>query len=84
MNATGLISRIHKEFGAELTLSDVFQHPTIRGLAALIERADRNQYTSIQPSEKKDVYRLSAAQRRTYLIHQRIGQVTTYNMPMAL
>ncbi|MCY8236590.1 HAD-IIIC family phosphatase [Bacillus inaquosorum] len=84
LNATGLISRIHKEFGAELTLSDVFQHPTIRALAALIERSDRNQYTSIQPSEKKDVYRLSAAQRRTYLIHQRIGQVTTYNMPMAL
>ncbi|ASS70206.1 type I polyketide synthase [Bacillus atrophaeus] len=84
LNATGLISRIHKEFGADLTLSDVFQHPTIRTLAALIERSDRNQYTAIQPAEKKDVYRLSAAQRRTYLIHQRIGQVTTYNMPMAL
>ncbi|MDK2599323.1 phosphopantetheine-binding protein [Bacillus stercoris] len=53
LNATGLISRIHKEFGAELTLSDVFQHPTIRALAALIDRSDRQQYTSIQPSEKK-------------------------------
>ncbi|MBY8914125.1 HAD-IIIC family phosphatase [Bacillus sp. YC2] len=84
LNATGLISRIHKEFGAELTLSDMFQNPTIRTLAALIERTERNDYSSIPPAEKKDVYNLSAAQRRTFLIHQRIGQVTTYNMPMAL
>ncbi|WP_223837423.1 type I polyketide synthase [Bacillus swezeyi] len=84
LNATGLISRIHREFGAELTLSDVFSHPTIRKLADLIEHSERHQYTKIQPAKERDVYRLSAAQRRTFLIHQRIGQVTTYNMPMAL
>lgn len=84
LNATGLISRIHREFGVELTLSDIFKHPTIQTLSGLIERSERNQYTAITPAEVKDVYRLSAAQKRTFLVHQRIGKMTTYNMPMAL
>ncbi|WP_368929689.1 HAD-IIIC family phosphatase [Bacillus pumilus] len=84
LNATGLISQIHKEFGVELTLTDMFNNPTIEKLQAFIEKAEKHQYFKIEPVEKKDTYPLSAAQRRTFLIHQRIGQVTSYNMPMAL
>ncbi|OLP64674.1 Phthiocerol/phenolphthiocerol synthesis polyketide synthase type I PpsE [Bacillus pumilus] len=84
LNATGLISQIHKEFGVELTLTDMFNNPTIEKLKAFIEKAEKHQYFKIEPVEPKDTYPLSAAQRRTFLIHQRIGQVTSYNMPMAL
>ncbi|KAB2495264.1 type I polyketide synthase [Priestia endophytica] len=84
LNATGLISQIHKEFGVELTLTDMFNNPTIEKLKTLIEKAEKNQYFQIEPVEPKETYQLSAAQRRTFLIHQRIGQVTSYNMPMAL
>ncbi|MFP3513573.1 phosphopantetheine-binding protein, partial [Peribacillus sp. SIMBA_075] len=68
LNATGLISQIHKEFGVELTLTDMFNNPTIEKLQAFIEKAEKHQYFKIEPVEKKDTYPLSAAQRRTFLI----------------
>ena len=42
LNATGLISQIHKEFGVELTLTDMFNHPTIEKLQAFIEKAEKH------------------------------------------
>jgi len=84
LKATTLISRIHKELGVELSLPDIFKHSTIRQLTRLIEAAERTQYAPITPVAKADWYPLSSSQKRNYLIHQKIGRATTYNMPMAL
>ncbi|MFS0838697.1 HAD-IIIC family phosphatase [Paenibacillus sp. 1P03SA] len=84
LKATSLITKIHKELDVELTLSDIFNMPTISALARYIGQTAKNKYLAIEPAEPKPYYRLSSAQKRTFLIHQQIGSVTTYNMPMAL
>ncbi|MFB8733552.1 phosphopantetheine-binding protein [Bacillus sp. SL00103] len=53
LNATGLISQIYKEFGVELTLTDMFNNPTIEKLQAFIEKAEKHQYFKIEPVERK-------------------------------
>nr|WP_276207677.1 type I polyketide synthase [Paludifilum halophilum] len=84
LKATTLISQIHKELNVEITLSDIFNHPTIQSLAQHIEGLDEKSYLEIEPVEKRPYYPVSSGQRRTYIIHQQIGDVTTYNMPMVL
>lgn len=84
LKATSLIAKIHKELDAELALSDIFNMPTISALARHIAQMEKNQYFAISPAEPKPYYQVSSAQKRTFLIHQQIGDVTTYNMPMAL
>ncbi|MGG4091723.1 HAD-IIIC family phosphatase [Paenibacillus lautus] len=84
LKATSLITKIHKELDVELALSDIFNMPTISALARYIGQKAKNKYFAIEPAESKPYYRLSSAQKRTFLIHQQIGSVTTYNMPMAL
>ncbi|WP_068774982.1 type I polyketide synthase [Paenibacillus sp. FJAT-26967] len=84
LKATSLVTKIHKELDVELTLSDIFNMPTISALARHIGQMAKNKYLAIEPAESKPYYRLSSAQKRTFLIHQQIGSVTTYNMPMAL
>jgi iturin family lipopeptide synthetase B len=39
-------------------------------------------YTPIEPVEKKEYYKLSSAQKRLYFIHQLLPESTAYNMPM--
>ncbi|MCY9513732.1 type I polyketide synthase [Paenibacillus apiarius] len=84
LKATSLITKIHKELDSELALSDIFNMPTISELARHIRQMEKNEYLAIAPAERKPYYQLSSAQKRTFLIHQQIGEVTTYNMPMAL
>ncbi|MCE5167977.1 HAD-IIIC family phosphatase [Paenibacillus profundus] len=84
LKATSLITKIHKELDVELVLSDIFSMPTISALAQHIGQMEKNEYLAIAAAERKPNYQLSSAQKRTFLIHQQIGQVTTYNMPMAL
>ncbi|UHA74002.1 type I polyketide synthase [Paenibacillus sp. 481] len=84
LKATSLIAKMHKELDVELLLSDIFNMPTISALAEYIGQTERKAYLAIAAAEQKPYYRLSSAQKRTFLIHQQIGQLTSYNMPMAL
>jgi fengycin family lipopeptide synthetase D len=54
LKATSLISRIAKEWNVQIPLSDVFAHPTVEGLAAVISEAEENPFASIQQIEKKE------------------------------
>jgi amino acid adenylation domain-containing protein len=84
LKATLLVSRIHKEFQAQLVLTDVFSQPTIRSLAALVESKAGQGFSVIQPAPKLDVYPLSPAQRRLFVLHQLSPQSTGYNIPQVL
>ncbi|MFB9443510.1 amino acid adenylation domain-containing protein [Dactylosporangium vinaceum] len=61
MLATQLVARLRKEFGAGVAVLDVFQHPTIRDLAALVstpaaERGPRrlvNELTRPVPAQRR-------------------------------
>ncbi|SDX35692.1 non-ribosomal peptide synthase domain TIGR01720/amino acid adenylation domain-containing protein [Marininema mesophilum] len=86
LNAITLISEIHREFEVELPLVKVFESPTVKELAFLIEegRGQRSHFVSIEPVPIQNVYECSAAQKRMYMVSELSGVSTNYNMPGAV
>jgi amino acid adenylation domain-containing protein len=84
LKAVSLIAKIHREFNVKLPLALVFKTPTIRGIAASIQKAVKNEFSAITPIEKKEYYVLSSAQKRLYFLQQLDLNSTAYNMPFIL
>jgi amino acid adenylation domain-containing protein len=84
LNIMTLINKIHKEFDVRLTLAEIFNNATIETQARIIREAREDKYTPIEPVEKKEYYRVSAAQKRMYVLHQFEAGKISYNLPMFL
>ncbi|MED4613161.1 plipastatin non-ribosomal peptide synthetase PpsC [Bacillus subtilis] len=84
LKATALVSRIAKEFDVQVPLKDVFAHPTVEGLAAVIREGTDSPYEAIKPVEKQEIYPVSSAQKRIYVLQQLEDGGTGYNMPAVL
>ncbi|MFK2815470.1 plipastatin non-ribosomal peptide synthetase PpsC [Bacillus subtilis] len=84
LKATALVSRISKEFDVQVPLKDVFAHPTVEGLAAVIREGTDSPYKAIKPAEKQETYPVSSAQKRIYVLQQLEDGGTGYNMPAVL
>jgi len=82
LKATDMISRIHKELYAKVPLAAVFKKPVVRELAAYINGLARDEYTPIEPAEKKEYYAVSSAQSRLFVLQQMDIESTAYNMPL--
>jgi amino acid adenylation domain-containing protein len=82
LKASVLISDIHKEFDAKVPLAQVFRTPTIRGLARYIKDSVEEVFISIQPTEEKEHYILSSAQKRMFILNQVEENSITYNIPI--
>lgn len=83
LKANLLVSRIESVFGVEVALLDVFNYPSLRELAACVERAEASSSPPLVPAEERDHYPLSAAQRWMYILARIDGGRTTWNMPGA-
>ncbi|MCP4150870.1 MAG: non-ribosomal peptide synthetase, partial [bacterium] len=84
LRATIIVSKIHKQFNIKLPLAEIFKKTTIRTLAETIKeltRHSRDKYVAIEPTEKKEYYSLSSAQKRLFILQQMELQNTAYNMP---
>jgi amino acid adenylation domain-containing protein len=84
-NAIILVAWLHKEFQVKLPVEKIFNYTTLRELSTYIDQecikgvwSDR--FTSIEPVEKKEYYRLSSAQKRMYILHQMDKTSTVYNL----
>ncbi|TPG89204.1 amino acid adenylation domain-containing protein [Brevibacillus laterosporus] len=84
LKATALVARIHQQLQVEVPLREVFQFPTIEGLARVMAGMEKNVHASIQPAEERDTYPVSSAQKRLYILQQLEGAEQGYNMPAAL
>lgn len=87
--ATRVISRIEQEFSIRLVFKDIFTFATVRALAAGVDKllADGQETlrSEIAPAPELELYPLSHAQKRLWLIHERSeGNNTAYNLPAAL
>ncbi|HLP46713.1 MAG TPA: condensation domain-containing protein, partial [Candidatus Kapabacteria bacterium] len=83
LKAITLIARIHKELNVKVSLPELFQTPTIKILAEMIEKLAplaQSNYAAIEPAEKKEYYHLSPAQKRLYILHRMDEQSTGYNV----
>jgi tyrocidine synthetase-3 len=91
LHAMSLIAKIHKEFDIRMPLGEFFNRPTAAKQAEFIregmrDKCPEDRYASIKPTEQKEYYPQSSAQKRLYILHQLElnGNMTAYNMPMVV
>ncbi|MCF6402531.1 amino acid adenylation domain-containing protein [Chitinophaga filiformis] len=79
LKAIQLISRIYKELDVQLTIGDAFNHPTIAAQAALLDSAKKAGYQEIRKTQESAFYPLSHAQRRLWVVCQRLCEIQPFN-----
>ncbi|CAN2253789.1 surfactin non-ribosomal peptide synthetase SrfAA [Bacillus vallismortis] len=79
-----MLALVHQELGVELSLKDLFQSPTVEGLAQVIASSEKGTAINISPAKKQDTYPVSSPQKRMYVLQQLEGAQTSYNMPAVL
>ncbi len=71
---------VSEELGRELSMYDIFNHPTVAGQAAIIA-AQATRTVDILPATVKDVYKLSSSQRSLWILSQFETSAIAYHMP---
>jgi fengycin family lipopeptide synthetase D len=86
LKATVLTAKIHKELNIKLPLAEIFKTPTIRGLSGSIKLNpfSQDRYTPIEPTEEKEFYILSSAQKRLFILQQMEKDSIAYNGPQII
>ncbi|EME20380.1 non-ribosomal peptide synthetase [Rhodococcus triatomae] len=83
LSATRLLARIADALGVSLSLRDVFDSPTVAGLAAVVESASPA-LPAVSAVPRAETMPLSAAQQRLWFLHRANGPSATYNVPFVL
>ncbi|MEM7350597.1 MAG: non-ribosomal peptide synthase/polyketide synthase, partial [Acidobacteriota bacterium] len=87
LRAIKVASRVRREFGVEVPMRELFEAPTIAGLAAAVEKAmARADFGSLplQPFPRDRALPLSFAQHRLWFLDQLEPGSTAYNMNTAV
>jgi tyrocidine synthetase-3 len=87
LKAIALMTEIYRELGIELSVADVFAHPTIRSMALELSRraptrvVQNRSIVRIPKLPETGRYPLSSVQRRLFAIHQANPASVSYNIP---
>ncbi|MGC5568945.1 amino acid adenylation domain-containing protein, partial [Streptomyces sp. FR-108] len=84
--ATLAVSRIREVFGVEVSLADLFDAPTVRGLASVIDTSARSAEPPLTPAARDSAFPLplSFAQQRLWFLDQLEPGSPEYNMSTRL
>ncbi|MUG92150.1 amino acid adenylation domain-containing protein [Scytonema sp. UIC 10036] len=86
--ATQVISRVRQAFQVKVQLRQLFEAPTVAGLAQIIEKTwrteEEQQTPSILPIARDKELSLSFAQERLWFLHQLEPKSTFYNISVAV
>jgi amino acid adenylation domain-containing protein len=80
IKATILSARIHKRLKVKLPLDRIFKYPRLGDMARHIRGLGSSAQLPIEPVERKDVYPMSNAQKRLWIIHRMEENQVAYNM----
>ncbi len=81
LKATTVISKIAKRLNVKLSIKDIFEHTTIKGISSVIENSATAIYQDIAVLPSQENYQLSSAQRRLWVLSQLEKGNYAYNMP---
>ena len=84
LKAIQVVSLMHRELDAEISVGEIFTSPTIRQIGKYIEKSKKNVYSSIKPVEEREVYKVSSAQRRLFTLSQIGKEGVNYNIPAVM
>ena len=83
--AVQLASRLRQTFGAEVSLRELFERPTVEGQAELVKSATRFDLAPIMPAPRERALPLSLMQQRLWFLDQLDpGAGAAYQIPGAL
>jgi amino acid adenylation domain-containing protein len=81
--AVRAVTAMRAALGVHVAVRDVFAHPVLADLAALLEHGAGAKLPPIVPVERRAEMPMSFAQQRLWLLAQMDGGNETYNMPFA-
>ncbi|MFD0021696.1 amino acid adenylation domain-containing protein [Streptomyces sp. NPDC058382] len=83
--AMRVVSRVRAVLGAEITVRTLFEHPTVAGLARVLDTWDGRDRPPVVPAaQRPDPLPLSYAQQRLWFINRLEGPGSAYNIPLVL
>ncbi|MEV0456636.1 amino acid adenylation domain-containing protein, partial [Catellatospora methionotrophica] len=82
--AIRLVSRARTALGAQLSIRDLFEAPTVAQLAARIDPAASTARAELVARPREGALPLSAAQQRLWLLDQLSGPSAAYNFPLVM
>jgi amino acid adenylation domain-containing protein/FkbM family methyltransferase len=86
--ATQVMSRVNRAFGVEVGLRVIFEEPTVRGLAGVVERerrgGDRREVPEIRRVSREGELPLSYAQERLWFVQEMEPESASYNIPIGV
>ncbi|MEK3902760.1 amino acid adenylation domain-containing protein [Paenibacillus sp. FSL R7-0179] len=83
LQAMVVLARISKELGVTIPLRQIFSTPNVRMIAKYVsEQLETGEvmYSELTPIDRQDLYPVSSAQKRMYIMHQFDGNGITYNI----
>jgi amino acid adenylation domain-containing protein/non-ribosomal peptide synthase protein (TIGR01720 family) len=83
LKAMQLVTRVYQHFEVEMSLKDVFTHPRIKDLAALVSQTNSKNYQPIGPVPSQEYYQASNAQQRLWVLSQSPEGNIAYNISSA-
>lgn len=84
LRAIAMVTRIHKEFRADISVGEVFRLATIRKIAFFISEAKISDLPPVTHVSDADSYPLSGAESRLYVLKTLDPEDTSYNQPCLL
>ena len=83
IRAVQLASRVYQHFAVDLSLKEIFDHPTVARQAALIRSHGVGQYQPIPSLAPQVHYAVSHGQRRLWVLDQLLEDRSAYNVAQA-
>ncbi|MCP5053052.1 MAG: hypothetical protein GY940_38145, partial [bacterium] len=84
LKAIQIVNEIHNLFEVKLSLRDLFQCPTLEGLANIIKKAHTSGCTEIEIQPGKEYYELSYTQNRLWYVCKMEPHNPMFNMPIKI